>query len=668
MKVGLGNTENNGVSFALACSHQPSYDLLSQNDDIPANVYFADSPDSVVPNTSIIILDQQALNRFDLSLWKSVSPNAIFIVEHPIESEECILVPTDIPHIFLRNAILKALELLQTQQQLALSNLHLQKEHKQISRLLDIGQALSAERDHDVLLARILKEARLLACCDAASIFLIDRRNDNGGASVNGNIQNAVADSSEASRSVVSKSVPELVFKLTQNDSIDFHFEEQRFSLDHHSVAGYSASTGSIVNLDDVYHLPPSSIYQFNASFDQSMNYRTRSMLVIPMCNHLGKVIGVIQFINRKHDINIALSTPEIALKETIKFDQKIIPILQALASQAAVAIENNVLIDRVNALFDGFVKASVRAIEQRDPTTSGHSFRVAELTCALAETTHQCDVGQFKEIQFSSDEMRELRFAALLHDFGKVGVREHVLTKAKKLSPEAYGEFIYRIAWEKERISNYYLSQKFSLLKKQQLSSAIEEKLTLEEASKLQRLNNYMQAVADANEPSILSEGTFEHLKQIKEYVIEDVNGNSRGLIDELEFGALSIKRGSLTADERVEIESHVSHTIEFLKTIPWTPELSNVPKIAGAHHEKLNGCGYPRGLKKEEIPVGAKIMTVCDIFDALTAKDRPYKAAVPLDRALLILKNEVECGHIDSELVEMFCQTRIYEVLDKS
>ena len=672
MNVGLGSAESDDVGFALACSHQLSFDLLGQHADIPANIYFAGSPDSVVPNTSIIILDQQALNSYDLSLWKSVSPSAIFIVEHPIDSEECILVPTDIPHIFLRNAILKALDLLQTQQQLALSNLHLQKEHGQISRLLDIGQALSAERDHDVLLAKILKEARLLACCDAASIFLIDRNNgdnvecENGdhhdSTNVNKHIENAVADNS-----VASKSTPELVFKLTQNDSIDFHFEEQRFSLNHHSVAGYSASTGSIVNLDDVYHLPPSSIYQFNASFDQSMNYRTRSMLVIPMRNHLGKVIGVIQFINRKRDINIALSTPEIALKETIKFDQKIIPILQALASQAAVAIENNVLIDRVNTLFDGFVKASVRAIEQRDPTTSGHSFRVAELTCALAETTHQCDVGQFKGIQFSSDEMRELRFAALLHDFGKVGVREHVLTKAKKLSPEAYGEFIYRIAWEKERISNYYLSQKLSLLKKQQLSSAIEEKLTLEETSKLQRLNNYMQAVADANEPSILSEGTFEHLKQIREYVIEDINGNARGLIDELEFGALSIRRGSLTADERIEIESHVSHTIEFLKTIPWTPELTNVPKIAGAHHEKLNGCGYPKGLKKAEIPLGAKIMTVCDIFDALTAKDRPYKAAVPLDRALSILKSEVECGHIDSELVDMFCQTRVYEVLNQ-
>mgnify|MGYP002700128164 CR=1 FL=1 len=633
------------MGFVIACCHQISYDLLCEKSYLEADVCRVSSPSEISAHTSIIILDQASLKQFNLSLWREACPEAIFIVEHPVDTEDCILVPTDLPHVFLKNAILKALSQLNTQQQLELSHKNLQLEHEQISRLLDVGQALSAERDHNILLARILKEARLLACCDAASIFLIDRHSGN--------------DANQA---------PDLVFKLTQNDSIDFHFEEQHFGLDNRSVAGYSALTGEIVNLNDVYDLPVSSIYKFNASFDKSMNYRTRSMLVIPMRNHQGRVIGVIQFINRKRDINASLSSPEIALKETIEFDQQIIPILQALASQAAVAIENNLLIDRVNMLFDGFVKASVRAIEQRDPTTSGHSFRVAELTCALAETASECELGQFKNMHFDTDEMKELRFAALLHDFGKVGVREHILTKAKKLSPEAYGQFIYRIAWEKERISNYYLKQKLSLLKKQQLHSEVEEKLTLEEASKLQRLNNYMQAVADANEPTLLTEGTFEHLKQIREYVVEDVHGQSRGLIDELEFGALSIKRGSLTADERVEIESHVSHTIEFLKTIPWTPELSNIPKIAGAHHEKLNGCGYPYGLKSPEIPLGAKMMAVCDIFDALTATDRPYKAAVPLERALTILQSEVECGHIEPELVALFSQAKVYKVLDNS
>jgi len=633
------------LPYVIACCHKSSYDLLSRGESMGIKTVLLSQPSDVLSPPSILILDQNTLSITPISVWRNAFPDALYIVEHPIDDDACILVPVGLPDIFLRNAIIRAIEGLSVQDQLTLSHKNLQQEHEQITRLLDVGQALSAERDHHALLVRILTEARQMACCDAASIFLIDRHS--------GQQDNHS---------------PDLVFKLTQNDSIEFDFEEQRFSLDNRSVAGYSALTGEIVNLNDVYNLPSASIYKFNSSFDQNMNYRTCSMLVIPMRNHQGRVIGVIQFINRKRDINVALTSPSIALAEAINFDDQVIPMLQALASQAAVAIENNLLIDRVNTLFDGFVKASVRAIEQRDPTTSGHSFRVAELTCTLAETAGRCEVGQFKNMHFNADEMKELRFAALLHDFGKVGVREHILTKAKKLSPEAYGQFIYRIAWEKERISNYYLKQKLALLKQQKLSSEVEEKLTLEETIKLQRLNDYMQAVADANEPSLLAEGTFEHLKQIREYVVEDVNGNSRGLIDELEFGALSIKRGSLTADERIEIESHVSHTIEFLKTIPWTPELSNIPKIAGAHHEKLNGCGYPFGLKSPEIPLGAKMMAVCDIFDALTAKDRPYKAAVPLERALSILQSEVECGHIEPELVQLFSDAKVYRVLDIS
>lgn len=631
------------IHFIIACSHQQSYSLLCNIALQDAEVTFVSCPNDVPPQVSIIILDQAALEEYALPLWQESNNQAIFIVEHPFDNADCILVPQDFPDIFLKNAIIRALNQINTQQQLELSHKNVKDEHEQLTRILDVGRALSLERDHNTLLSRILSEARVLACCDAASIFLVDRHSGQQG-----------------------NQVPELVFKLTQNDSIDFDFEEKRFGLDNRSVAGYSVLTGEVVNLVDAYNLPASSIYKFNSSFDEGMNYRTRSMLVIPMRSHEGRVIGVIQFINRKRNVNVPLTSPEVVMQETISFDQQIIPILEALASQAAVAIENNLLIDRVSMLFDGFVKASVRAIEQRDPTTSGHSFRVAELTCALAETASQCELDYFKGVNFDVDEMKELRYAALLHDFGKVGVREHILIKAKKLSTEAYGHFMYRIAWEKERISNFYLKQKLSLLKQRELSSELEEKLTLEEAQKLKRLNDYLQAVADANEPSLLAEGTFEHLKQIREYLVKDVHGVQRGLIDEIEFKALSIKRGSLTADERLEIESHVSHTIDFLKAIPWTPELSNIPKIAGAHHEKLNGCGYPYGLHGHEIPLGAKIMTVCDIFDALTATDRPYKAAVPLQRALSILQSEVECGHIELELVKLFTDTRVYQVLN--
>ena len=635
------------AQFGIVTSEPRHAALLADSEHSAIAVSLANTPQEVPTNTSILILNQQLINQFGIDAFRQRAPQGIVIAEHchhqPIEDPDVILLPEGMADVFLNNALTRAVQQLSLQRQLETSQGDIQQGSEQLARVLEIGTALSAELDHHKLLARILTEGRKLACCDAASIFLVERHDSQG-----------------------KRARPELVFKLTQNDSIDFHFEEKRFELSAGSVAGFSALTGQVVNLDDVYHLPERTVYKFNSAFDKSMNYRTRSMLVIPMRNHSGEVIGVIQFINRKTDPACKLNDPQAAMTHTVPFSNDIIPLLKALASQAAVAIENNLLIERVNMLFDGFVKASVRAIEQRDPTTSGHSFRVAELTCRLAQEAVDCGSGRFANTSMNAEEMKELRFAALLHDFGKVGVREHVLTKAKKLTPEAYGQFVYRIAWEKERIRNYYLTTRLNLMKRGELSSDKDEQLAIEEEAKLQRLNNYLQAVADANEPSLLAEGTFEHLKQIREYMVEDVHGEQRGLIEEAEFHALSVKRGSLTTDERLEIESHVSHTIEFLNTIPWTPELSRVPAIAGAHHEKLNGCGYPYGLKEADIPLGAKMMTICDIFDALTATDRPYKAAVPLQRALTILQSEVECGHIDVDLVRLFCDSKAYQVLD--
>lgn len=635
------------TQFGIVTSEPGHLALLDEPQQHAIAISLVNEPAEVPANTSILILNQQLIQAHGIDAFKAQAPEGIIIAEHssrtPLNDSDIILLPEGMADIFLNNALARAVQQLTLQRKLEASRGDIQQGSEQLARVLEIGTALSAELDHQKLLERILTEARDLACCDAASIFLVDRHDAQG-----------------------KRSRPELVFKLTQNDSIDFHFEEKRFELSAGSVAGYAALTGEVVNLDDVYQLPKHSVYKFNSAFDLSMNYRTRSMLVIPMRNHSGEVIGVIQFINRKSDSAVKLPNPELALAHTIPFSDDIVPLLKALASQAAVAIENNLLIDRINMLFDGFVKASVRAIEQRDPTTSGHSFRVAELTCRLAQEAIDCQSGRFANTHMSIAEMKELRFAALLHDFGKVGVREHVLTKAKKLTPEAYGQFVYRIAWEKERIRNHYLNSRLKLMKSGGLSSATDEQLALEEAAKLKRLNDYLQAVADANEPSLLAEGTFEHLKQIREYMVEDVHGEHRGLIEEAEFQALSVKRGSLTVDERLEIESHVSHTIEFLNTIPWTPELGRVPAIAGAHHEKLNGCGYPYGLKEADIPLGAKMMTICDIFDALTATDRPYKAAVPLERALTILQSEVECGHIDVDLVRLFCETQAYQVLD--
>lgn len=539
------------------------------------------------------------------------------------------LLPLDAPVPVLRQIINQAIRQLQLKRDNERFQSRVLLQQEQFQRLMDIGLALSAELDHQKLLERILAEARRFGQCDAASIFLIDR----------------------------SQAEPELVFKLTQNDSLAVDFKEQHFPLDESSLAGHCALSEEILNFEDVYQLDPDSGFHFNQDFDRKTGYRTRSMLVIPMRTHDGKIVGVIQFINRKR-ANVGVLDPAKAEQQTLAFSASLEALLKAMASQAAVAIENNLLMDRVNQLFEGFVQASVRAIEQRDPTTSGHSFRVAELTTSLAEAASDAVLTEFQTIRFSLAELRELRYAALLHDFGKVGVREHVLVKAKKLTPQEHMRFQYRIALQRETLKNRYLQQRLELSRRGELSSEKEEQLALEEISQLQQLEGMRLAVEEANEPNILDDGTYEHLQQVKELMLEDIDGTQQPLLQDREFLALAVKKGSLTQSERLEIESHVKHTINFLETIPWTPELSGIPKIAGAHHEKLDGSGYPYGLQEREIPVGAKIMTICDIFDALTASDRPYKPALPLSRALDILGYEAADGKIDNNLYALFCQ----------
>ena len=575
------------------------------------------------------------------ALCRQAPAGQIRLLESPLLPADLtgadILLPEGIPAAFLAHALRHAIRLVQQQRDIQHLQQQLDQQQQQSERLMDIGMALSAEQDHAQLLDKILQEARRFASCDAASIFLIE---DNAGE-------------------------PELVFKLSQNDSVALPFEEQRFPLDSASLAGFAAQTGQILNFADVYHLPPAAPYRFNQGFDRQTGYRTRSMLVIPMRTHDGRINGVIQFINRKQQPQQRLTSAALAEQWTLPFDAPLVRLLETLSSQAAVAIENNLLLERINLLFEGFVRASVHAIEQRDPTTSGHSFRVAELTIALAEAAHEQRQGALAAVRFSPAQLRELRYAALLHDFGKVGVREHVLVKAKKLSPEAWLRFQYRIALQQERVTNHFLQQRLEAARRQQLSSELEERLAVAEQQAQARLQDMRQAVELANEPSILDEGTFEHLQHMREQLFQDLGGESRPLLDDVDFLALAVRRGSLTHDERREIESHVTHTIRFLSTIPWTPELAHVPHIAGAHHEKMDGSGYPHHLCGDDIPVGARMMTVCDIFDALTATDRPYKAAMPWQSALDVLHSEANNGKIDTALVQLFSRLPLPQLL---
>lgn len=506
----------------------------------------------------------------------------------------------------------------------------------ELQEVNQIGMALSTERDHDTLLSLILTKCRELSRADAGSLYLLDE----------------IAGKGQILR-----------WKLAQNDSISVDFQEQILPITKKSLAGYVALTGETLAIDDAYELPEDVEYSINRSFDLATGYRTKSIVVIPMTNHGGDIIGVLQLINRRrHGTRPAIDDLE---KETIPFDEHTINVISSLAGQAAVAVENNILYDSIERLFEGFVTASVTAIEQRDPTTSGHSFRVADLTVELAKVVDRLDEGPFESARFSPEQLREIRYASLLHDFGKVGVREKVLIKEKKLYPLELDLIRSRFDYLRKEAEAAAYRRKFEWLMQHgdgdlaSFSRQIDEELRRE----LERLEEDFALVAQSNEPTILPEGDFRHLQELAGREFVDAQGVARLLLDPEEVRILSIRKGSLDPAERAEIESHVTHTYQFLSKIPWTRDLRLVPDYAYAHHEKLNGRGYPRGLPGEEIPLQSRMMTVSDIYDALTANDRPYKRAVATDRALDILQMEVDDGMLDSKVVELFIEARIFE-----
>ncbi|MGH9456345.1 MAG: HD-GYP domain-containing protein [Thermoanaerobaculia bacterium] len=509
---------------------------------------------------------------------------------------------------------------------------------RELDEIHKIGIALSSVRDHEVLLSMILGKSRELSRSDAGSLYLLDDDPEHGKV---------------------------LRWKLAQNDSIDVDFEERTLAVTTDSVAGYVALTGETLVIDDAYELPPDTPYSINTSFDQQTGYRTKSMLVFPMMNHVGNIIGVLQLINRKRETAPARLTAEDVAGEVVSFDQQTIRSMQSLAGAAAVALENNYLIESIERLFEGFVTASVYAIEQRDPTTSGHSFRVADLTVELAKTLDRIDEGTFRPVRFTPDQVREIRYASLLHDFGKVGVREKVLVKEKKLYPlqidliRSRFEFLIRSleASAQQRKIEYLLEHG------REGYEAFAAQIDREAGGAIERARADLQFVLNSNEPTVLPEGEFQYLQQLATEDFVDLDGNRRRLLEPDEVRRLSIRKGNLDSDERSEIESHVTHTFEFLSKIPWTEDLRSVPEIAFAHHEKLNGRGYPRGLDAVRIPIQSKMMTVSDIYDALTASDRPYKKAVPTPRALDILGMEVKEGLLDREVVDVFIEAKIYE-----
>jgi len=374
-------------------------------------------------------------------------------------------------------------------------------------------------------------------------------------------------------------------------------------------------------------------------------------------------VVGAVQLINAKRRFETKL-TIDIVEAEVVSFRPEDLEMIESIASQAAVAIDNKSLLDSIQALFDGFVQASITAIEQRDPTTAGHSGRVEKLTTGIAHAVTVIQVGKYRDIHLDEDQFKELRYACLLHDFGKVGVREHILVKAKKLIPGQLEVIQSRFEFVQRSVQVRYANEKLDVMRREGPDAAAIVEIDGRLEQDLQQLRIWFEAIATANEPSVLPEDKASMLEVLAKQTYVDMSGVEHPMLDPQEFRFLSIRKGTLDEQERLEMESHVTHSFHFLSKIPWTPLMRNIPEIAYGHHEKLDGTGYPRGLTEPEIPLQTKMMTIADIYDALTAQDRPYKRAVPLDRALDILHAEAGAGKLDRDLLDVFTATRIFEL----
>lgn len=477
-------------------------------------------------------------------------------------------------------------------------------EAEQLRTLLETAKALTSERDLGRLLALIVDAAARLVAADRGSLFLVDPDT--------GELWSKVAQGMGASEIRIPGGT---------------------------GIAGAVAISGQVVNLSDVY-----ADARFNAAVDRATGYSTRTMLCVPMSNTRGDVVGVLQMLNKHQGC----------------FDDDDVQLLLALGGQAAAAIESALLHEDITKLFEGFVQASVVAIEARDPTTAGHSERVARLTMALADSLEQVGTPAWRGVSFTATQRLEMRYAALLHDFGKVGVREDVLTKANKLQPLQRELLRARFDYAKRALEVQHLRRCMELLARGAEGGDLQEQeLWLQR--QWQRLDEMWQVIEACNRPTVLNAEVSELLRQVRTLSYRGPDDRDHPLLTADECELLSIPRGSLSATERSEIERHVSHTFRFLSQIPWSRGLRRVPEIAHGHHERLSGTGYPLGLRGAEVCLEARMMAVADIYDALTAADRPYKRAVHHADALQILQRDAEMGHLDAELVELFASQEV-------
>jgi HD-GYP domain-containing protein (c-di-GMP phosphodiesterase class II) len=516
---------------------------------------------------------------------------------------------------------------------------------RRLEQLNEIGAALSLEKNLNALLEKILIAAKTITRADGGTLYLIENEGVN----------------QQLRFEIVRTASLDIAMGGTTGNPIPFYPIRLYTDSDPNTsmVAAFAALTGQTVNIADAY-TEVGFDFSGTRQFDQKTGYRSKSFLTVPMRNHEGEIIGVLQLINCQDS----------ATGEIVAFSHSDQRLAESLGSQAAIALTNRALIVQLETLFESFIRMINEAIDEKSPYTGGHCQRVPMLTMLLAEAVNDTGDGPLADFAMTEKDRYELRIAGLLHDCGKITTPVHVVDKATKL------ETIY------DRI--HLIDTRFEVLKRDAEIDALNRKLDLartpgvDEITRRERIYQIDEELRDTVR-QIEEDGTFlrrcnigsesmskddqERVQQIGlMYKWRDPLGNTANFLTDDELKNLTIQRGTLTQEEREIINHHIVSTINMLEALPWPKHLRNVPEYAGGHHERMDGKGYPRGLRREQMSVQARVMGIADIFEALTAKDRPYKKGKTLSESLHILGKFKMNGHIDPDLFDVFVRRRVY------
>ena len=508
-----------------------------------------------------------------------------------------------------------------------------------LSRLKDlneIGIALSKQRNINSLLETILEAARRITHADAGTLYLLEPEQQ------------------------------QLRFEIMRTDSLNIamggtsgvpipfypiHLYDDDGIPNHAMVVSHSALSGETVNIPDAY---VAEGYDFSGTkkFDAKTGYRSQSFLTVPMRNHEDQVIGVLQLINAQDRGTGAI----------IPFSSDDQQLLESLASQAAIALTNRRLIAQLEALFEAFIQLINTAIDDKSPYTGGHCARVPVLTMMLAEAVNRTTEGPLKDFVMTDKDRHELKIAGLLHDCGKITTPVHVVDKATKLQT-----LFDRIHLLDTRFEVLKRDAEIAMLRRQYedggAGMADRDAVRAEYEVRIRQLDDDREFLRRCNiGGETMSDDDIVRVQRIAAYRWQDPAGQETRFLNEDEVENLTLRAGTLTPDEREIIKHHIVVTIKMLEALPWPKDMKNVPEYAGGHHERMDGKGYPRGLRREQMSVQARVMGIADIFEALTAKDRPYKLGKTLTESLTILGKFKLGGHIDPDLFDIFIREKVY------